>query len=282
MTSFQVIRHVRRCLTINKIGHGGTLDPLASGVLPLALGEATKVIPFIINTDKVYDFQITFGQLRSTDDAEGEVLNTTTVFPTLEQIQKALASFKGIIDQTPPIFSAIKIKGKRSYDLARKGQTPILKSRKIHIHDLEIISQESSHQVNFRLSCSKGTYVRSLARDLAYHLGSLGYVSKLRRLQVGKFSLKDAISLEKIQNFEHSEEACQWIKPISVVLDDIPAITVSEDIAQKLYQGQKMKFHDLPSGVFSVVFDNKLIAIAEEEEGFLRPKRVFKEKTIYR
>ena len=197
LTSTQALGKVRRILNGNKAGHGGTLDPLATGILPLAFGEATKIVPFVMDHDKEYEFTVHWGEQRATDDAEGEVIATSPNRPTEQDIRKALPRFIGTISQTPPAYSAIKIDGERAYDLARAGNAPQMVAREVTIHNLELLGMNGADEALFRVHCGKGTYVRSLGRDLSLFLSTYGYISALRRTRVGPFTLKESISLEK-------------------------------------------------------------------------------------
>ncbi len=196
--STPAVSRVRRLFGAQKAGHGGTLDPLASGVLPIALGEATKTVPFVMDGRKEYRFTLRFGQARSTEDAEGEVTATSEARPTDEAIRRALPAFVGEVEQVPPAFSALKVDGKRAYDLARAGEPVDLKPRRIVIERLELVGRADTDHADFVVSCGKGTYIRSLGRDLALSLGTVGYLSALRRTAVGPFREEAAISLPKL------------------------------------------------------------------------------------
>ena len=202
MTSTQVIGKIRRFLNAQKVGHAGTLDPLATGVLPIALGEATKTIPFAQDADKTYQFIVTWGEQRTTDDAEGEIINQSDSRPSPDDIENILTEFTGEIEQTPPQFSAIKIDGQRAYDLARKGEEVKMKTRIVTINTLEIQSHQTD-TTTFITNCSKGTYIRSLARDMGQKIGCYGYISELRRTHVGVFSTDNAISLDKLEPLDY-------------------------------------------------------------------------------
>jgi tRNA pseudouridine55 synthase len=276
LTSTRVGSIVRRTLGLEKIGHIGTLDPLATGVLTLALGEATKAIPYYNILHKTYDFEVTWGESRSTDDREGEILETSLVRPTLEKIQSLLPKFVGKIEQVPPVFSAIKISGRRSYEMARSGHPVISVPRNVVIHSLEVVKWLNIDQCQFRVVCGSGTYVRSLGRDMAIALGTVGYISELRRIQDGKFSVKDAISLEKLKEIAHKEGVYQCIKPIRAVLDDIPAVAVSASDIEKLRLGQRIKSHSSFDQNLVAIYDHdRLVAIATFQDGYWQPKRVF-------
>lgn len=209
-----------------KIGHAGTLDPLASGILPLAVGKATKTVPYMMDAGKAYKFTVTWGQERTTDDAEGEVTQTSDKCPTNTEIEQILPQFIGNIMQTPPNFSAIKLGGKRAYDLARSGQEVAIKPREVFVKSLEIASTLNTSPLSlttdFLCHCGKGVYIRSLARDIGRVLGCYGYVSALRRTQVGKFNENNAISLEMLENMVH-KGVSNFLQPVEFVLDDILA-----------------------------------------------------------
>lgn len=287
MTSTRASNMVRRLTGASKAGHAGTLDPLATGVLPIAIGEATKTLPYVVADVKEYSFQVTWGEERITDDAEGAVIATSEHRPSRESISDILPQFMGTIHQRPPIFSALNIDGKRAYDLARSGnalileglkEAIVLKTRPVVIHNLVLESIESPDQATFRVRCGPGTYVRSLARDMAEVLGTVGYVSRLRRVLVGKFHQIDAISLEMLQEFGHKSELHRAFLSLGAVLDDIPAVTVTEEEAMKISQGQRIPVKG--SGiVFSLVvlkLGDQVVAIAKERDGFYYPIRVFK------
>lgn len=279
MTSTQVVGKCRWLTKAQKIGHGGTLDPLASGILPIAMGEATKTIPFIMDARKIYEFTVTFGEARATDDAEGEVIASSDVRPTEAEIQVALANFIGHITQTPPKYSAVKIDGRRAYDLARAGQDVEIKSRQVDVFSLDLLSCEGDH-ASLRVECGKGTYVRSIARDLAEKLGTVGYVSALRRMRVGPFDLNTSISLEKLEELGHSAPPEEWILPVVTVLDDILALAVTEEQARLLSHGQKLSISEpLKPGIVRVMTGSRLVALCDVEitpmGAILKPVRVF-------
>lgn len=274
VTSTQVGSILKRQFGLKKIGHVGTLDPLASGILPVAIGEGTKIIPFISLKTKTYAFTVQWGERRSTDDAEGAVIATSAVRPTIQAIEEVLPHFKGEIHQKPPAFSAVHINGQRAYDLARKGQVVDMPTRILTINDLKLCEARAD-SADFHVTCSTGTYVRSLARDIAHHLQTEGYVSQLRRIQDGKFSLTHAISLEKIREMTHKSELASCIVPISTVLDDIPAVTVSKRQAEDLALGRALPYSDAPCEAVLVLEDSQPCCIASLHGGQLLPKRVF-------
>ncbi len=238
LTSTQALGKARRFLGGKKVGHGGTLDPLATGILPLAFGEATKLIPYVVDGDKEYEFTIRWGEARDTDDAEGQITATSDVRPATEAIQQVLPCFVGIIDQLPPAYSAIKLQGQRAYDIARAGGTPDLVPRQVDIYELRLIDQPDADHARFHVVCGRGMYVRSLARDLAIKLGTYGYISALRRTRVGRFGLEDSISLEKLEELSHKGNALTALLALRTALDDIPGLTLSASDAQRLRAGQ--------------------------------------------
>ncbi len=240
LTSTQALGKSRKLLGGKKVGHGGTLDPLATGILPLAFGEATKLIPYVMDGNKEYEFTIRWGEQRSTDDAEGEVIASSKVRPSEIAIQQALAQFIGLIQQKPPAFSAIKLDGERAYDIARSGETPALVPRSVTIYELGMKSLPDADHATFHVTCGKGMYVRSLARDLAVVLGTYGYVSQLRRTKVGPFTLNHAISLEKLADLAHNGAALTALLALRAALDDIPGLQLTASEAQRLRAGQSL------------------------------------------
>ena len=240
LTSTQTLGKARRLIDGQKVGHCGTLDPLATGILPLAFGEATKMVPYVMDGDKEYEFTIRWGEQRDTDDAEGKITATTSKRPNLEQIQAALPAFIGTIDQVPPIFSAIKLQGERAYDIARAGGSPEMTARPVEVYGLECLGIPNLDHASFRIQCGKGFYVRSIARDLAVKLGTYGHISALRRTKVGPFTLNHAISLEKLAELSHKDAALTALLALRMALDDIPALNLTADEAQRLRAGQSI------------------------------------------
>lgn len=239
-TSTQMVGAVRRAFGIKKVGHAGTLDPLATGVVPIAIGEATKTVAFAQDYKKAYEFRVQWGENRDTQDAEGKVTATSDIRPTRAQIEAVLPEFIGDIQQIPPQFSAIKIDGQRAYDLARKGEEIELKARTVTVDELEI-TEFHEDWVDLRLHCGKGTYVRSIARDLAEKLGTCGYVSVLRRLYVGPFSIDDAISLDFLEKHAKNPLLEDYLLPIEKALDDILVFPITQEEASKLAQGLRIR-----------------------------------------
>lgn len=264
---------VRRLFNAQKAGHAGTLDPAASGVLPIALGEATKTIPYVMDGEKNYAFTVLFGSSTTTDDAEGEIVATTDKIPTEAEIRAVLPSFVGEIDQVPPKYSAVHVDGKRAYALAREDREVELAPRRIRIHSLEMTGF-SGQSADFTVDCSKGTYVRSIARDLAEKLGGLGHVTALRRLKCAKFSIQNTFSLEYLKSKEHSSLWTDVLLPVETVLDGIPALAVTETQAQLLSNGGFLPAPALSDGVYQAKADDRLAAIVRVLDGQIRPVRV--------
>ncbi len=238
ISSLAAVEAVRRATGAAKAGHAGTLDPFASGVLPVALGEATKTQRCVTGAGKIYEFTVRWGERRTTDDPEGEVVEASDHRPQAPEIVAALGAFTGDITQIPPIFSAIKVAGRRAYDLARAGEAVELAPRVVRVDSFELIDQPDRDNARFRVSCGKGTYMRALARDLALRLGTCGYLAALRRTRVGCFHAKDAISLEKLSGLGHSAAADPPLIPIAAALDGIPAYSVTDEEARRLRNGQ--------------------------------------------
>ena len=238
MTSTQAIGKARRLLGGKKVGHGGTLDPLATGILPLAFGEATKLIPYVMDGDKLYEFTIRFGEQRTTDDAEGEITQTSSKRPSSENIINALPEFIGVIQQTPPAFSAIKLAGERAYDIARAGGTPEMVPRDVKIYEFEFLGMPNIDHAKFRVASGKGMYVRSLARDLALKLGTVGHVSALRRTEVGCFGLDRTITFEKLEELHKAGQVASALLPLSAALGDLPILNLTAPDAARLRAGQ--------------------------------------------
>ena len=245
ISSRTAVTKISRILKIKKVGHGGTLDPLASGVLPIALGEATKVISFIQDKQKCYSFTIKWGETTETDDLEGAVLERSEVRPNIRQINSIIPSFIGEILQKPPIYSAIKVNGQRSYKLARKNIEVNHEFRKVEIYDLILKKIINLDKAEFEVKCGKGTYVRSLAKDLAEKLHTKGHVIQLRRLSVGNFEEKDTILIDFTKEIIHSPMIFEKILPIETVLDDIPALVLNKTEARQIKQGQKLELNSL-------------------------------------
>ena len=284
MTSTQAVGAVRRLFQAAKAGHGGTLDPLATGLLPIALGEATKTVPYIMDGLKTYRFTLRFGEARSTDDAEGEVTARSDLRPMDAEIRHALSAFRGRIQQRPPAFSALKIDGQRAYDLARAGETVELAAREILIERFELLERPDPDHAIFEVLSGKGAYMRSLARDLALALGTVGHVAALRRIAVGPFSEADAISLDSLRALGHSPAASRHLLPVATALDDIPALAVTDSEASRLRCGQSVgpilrqdleRIGHFGSGaIFCAKSGGLPVALVRLEAGDLRPVRV--------
>ena len=276
MGSTQVVSITRRLFNAKKNGHAGTLDPFATGVLPIAFGEATKLIDFVMNGNKEYEFTIRFGYETDTGDCTGTKTISSKNIPTKEQIQNIIPSFVGKIKQTPPAYSAIKINGERAYNLARKGHNVEIKEREVEIFSLQLLNYEKE-TATFRTSCSKGTYIRSLGQDIARSINCCGHLTSLKRTKCGIFSINDTILLDNLKNMEY---IAQTLLPLETSLRDIAVMAVSEDEAAKLKQGQALSpkgRKDLPK-IFScavAVCNNVLIAIIRIEENKISPIRVF-------
>ena len=284
MTSTHAVSVVKRLFAAKRAGHAGTLDPLASGCLPIALGEATKTVPFVVDSHKIYIFTVRWGEERDTDDAEGRVAATSDIRPDPAAIRALLPRYTGTIAQIPPRFSAVKIGGERAYDLARDGEAVEIAPRPVTIYRLELMETPDRDHAVFAAECGKGTYVRALARDLGRALGALGHVSALRRSRVGPFGESDMISLERLESLCHRAAAGEGhladaILPIETALDDIPALAVSPADAARLYRGQAVLLRGRDAAVFSgmvqVASDGRLVAIAEVDRGEIVPRRVF-------
>jgi tRNA pseudouridine55 synthase len=284
MTSTHAVAVIKRLFAAKRAGHAGTLDPLASGSLPIALGEATKTVPFVVDSRKTYSFTVRWGEERDTDDAEGRVVNTSETRPNADAIRAQLPCFTGAIEQVPPRFSAIKIAGERAYDLARDGEQVELAPRTVEIHRLELVDIPDPDHAILAAECGKGTYVRALARDLGRILGVFGHVSALRRNRVGPFSESDMIPLEPLESLCHRAAAGEGhladaLLPIETALDDIPALAVSPADAARLARGQTALLRGRDATIFrgmvQVACGGQLLAIAEVERGEIIPKRVF-------
>ncbi len=288
ITSTQALAKVRRYFNAQKGGHAGTLDPLATGILPIALGEATKTIPFIQDADKTYSFTVKWGEARDTDDLEGQITKTSDARPALADIEVLLPGFTGQIEQIPPRYSAIKIDGERAYDLARDGEEFEIKSRIVTVHSLEITAHDT-HTATFLCRCGKGTYIRSIARDMGEKLGCFGHIITLRREAVGHFTANTAISLDLLQEMDQSAALETVLKPLSSALDDIPALPLDEREAARLKNGQSLTFISKPDfdrlskagldgkkgALVLAMLNDTSIALLELHGAEARPVRVF-------
>lgn len=271
MTSTHAVAVVKRGLSAKKAGHAGTLDPLASGILPIALGEATKTVPFIMDGRKSYVFTVAWGAETNTDDTEGDIVEQTDKLPEASEIEALLPRFTGSIQQVPPRFSAIKIQGERAYDLARDGEVVELQARTVEIDRLALIHHDGNRSV-IEADCGKGTYVRAIARDLGRALGCLGHIAALRRTRVGPFSEHDAVTVDSLA----TDPAA--LRPVETALDEIPSVMVSRDMAARLMRGQSiiLRGRDAPlSGKAYATCNGVLVAVGDVERGELVPHRVF-------
>lgn len=278
ITSAKAVAIVKRLTKAKKVGHAGTLDPLATGVLPIALGEATKTTSFAMEGEKAYQFTIQFGCETTTDDAEGEKAVINNNFPSEAALEVILPDFIGTITQVPPIYSAIKRQGKRLCDRARAGEEDIVpESREIQVNSLKIVEYNKElAQVICEVYCQKGTYVRSLGRDIARKCGAAGHISQLRRIKVGKFEQKDAISLDKLEKIMHNAQQIENLLPVVTPLDDIPVVTLTEDEARKLRHGQTISCHiEQYSTQVKAMLGQELIALATVRNNTIKPARVF-------
>lgn len=298
LTSNDVVMQVKRLLRPTKIGHAGTLDPLATGMLPLALGEGTKCVPLMMDAKKTYQFTLTFGEQRSTDDAEGEVVARSDVRPTFNDIVAILPAFTGEITQVPPIYSALKVDGKRAYDLARAGEAVELKPRCVTVYDLQLLPTTPPHPsplpagereasgrageggtATFQAIVSKGTYIRSLGRDIAKALGTVGYISALRRTAIGGFSEATMISLDFLHETVHSSAQALgetlWLRPLTHALDGILATEVDGAMWQNLRHGRQiaLSLSVPPCNPMVITHRQQLVAIGEWDGTCFKPSR---------
>ena len=257
-----------------KVGHGGTLDPLASGVLPIALGEATKLCGRMLDATKGYEFTIRFGEETDTLDLEGRVVSTSDVRPTLEDVETVLPQFTGLIEQVPPIYSALKIEGKAAHARARAGEAIEMKSRTVTIFEIKPL-EASANSVTLSAAVSKGTYIRSLARDIANALNSVGHVTMLRRTRAGPFSLETAISLDFLEEAAKGRALMRTVLPLTAALDDIPALLVTSRQAEMLRQGQRLVGFPAPPGLWMAMLEETPVALVEATADGLRVVRGF-------
>ncbi len=288
VTSTQALSRVRRLLNAEKAGHGGTLDPLATGILPIALGEATKTVSYAMDGAKTYRFTVRWGERTATDDREGAVIARSDHRPEPAAVAAALSGFLGVIEQVPPQFCAIKVNGERAYDIAREGDSVDLASRRVRIDRLELVAAPDADTAVLEVDCGKGTYVRAIARDLAERLGTAGHVVGLRRLRVGAFTLEGAISLDDLAAMEQGAAVERLLLPIETALDDIPALALNEAEAHRLRHGQTVALltrqdrerlaavHGAAGGDGTVLalFAGRPVALARVEGAEVRPVRV--------
>ncbi len=282
LTSTQALSAAKRIYDAQKAGHAGTLDPLATGILPLAFGEATKTVPFAVDGQKSYRFTVRWGVETTTDDAEGEAAKTSEQRPSRSDIEAHLPGFRGEIMQVPPCYSAIKIEGQRAYDLARDGETVVLDPRPVVIDRLELTDMPDSATTVFEADCGKGTYVRAIARDLGRALGCYGHVVALRRTRVGPFREDQAVTLDELRVAlapENGGDIGQFLMPVETALDDVPELAVSPTDAANLTMGRSVliRGRDAPilSGPMFATCKGRIVALGEVEKGALHPTRVF-------
>jgi tRNA pseudouridine55 synthase len=284
ITSAHAVAKIKRALDAAKVGHGGTLDPLATGLLPIALGGATKMVPYIMDGTKIYHFTLRFGEARDTDDAEGAIVATSDVRPTDETITERLSAFRGSIMQVPPAFSAIKVNGERAYDLARAGAPPDLPPRPAQIDRFDLIDRPDPDHAVFEVASGKGVYMRSLARDLARALGTVGHISALRRLAVGPFRIADAITLDNLARNDHSPAGePNFVLPVETALADIPALALTDTEVAALRNGLAISLLDfrgrLPveadpdNGLVRGMAGHRFVVLGRLGDGLLRSER---------
>lgn len=281
-TSTVAVAILKRLTRARKVGHAGTLDPLASGLLPIAFGEATKTVSYVMDGVKRYRFKVRWGIETDTDDTEGKPVAESAARPSRAEIEALLPAFTGTIEQTPPKFSAIKVEGERAYDLARAGEEVTLAARPVEIHSLNIVETSDADHTVFEAECGKGTYVRAIARDLGRALGTRGHVCELRRTQVGSFDEKAAITLDEVERLgQASPEALAGaILPVAASLAMMPQVSLGPDDAQRIRMGQPvfLRGRDAPIFEGTVTVSARggvLIALADVEQGALKPKRIF-------
>lgn len=280
MGSTDVVRRTKRLFRARKNGHAGTLDPFATGVLPVAFGEATKLLPFVTDGVKEYEFVIRWGVSTDTDDSDGTETARCEKIPVRAEIEAVIPTFLGKIIQVPPAYSAIKINGQRAYDLARKGISVDIPEREVEIYALELLEELPNQQARFKVRCSKGTYIRTLGKDIALKLGTLGYLQELRRTKCGNFDLSQKILLENLENMVYGENLKKFLLPLETFLCGITVIAVSEADAAKLKMGQGLspRAYDVSEhfGEDAVAtYNGKLAAIVRIEERKIAPVRVF-------
>jgi tRNA pseudouridine55 synthase len=282
MTSTEAVARVRRITQALKVGHGGTLDPLATGVLPVGLGEATKTVAYVMDGRKRYRFTARFGEARTTDDAEGEILATSSERPATAAIEAALQGFVGTVEQVPPRFAAVKVAGERAYDLARRGQDVELAPRPVEIESLVLVERPDADHATFDLACGRGTYVRALIRDLGERLGCLGHVIALRRLQVGPFVAEAAVALATLERLVADDALPQALLPVSAALGDLPTLALTGPQAHRLCAGQTIRVapglvvgQARDDATVRAVAAGQIVALARLQGGELSPVRVF-------
>jgi tRNA pseudouridine55 synthase len=284
--STQAVARVRRIFNAQKAGHAGTLDPLATGILPIALGEATKTVSFLMDADKAYRFTIEWGRTTASFDREGATTATSDVRPGVAAVEAVLPEFIGDVLQVPPAFSAVKVDGERAYDLARAGEAVELKARQVSIYDARVIGAPDADHIEIAVECGKGTYVRAIVRDIAERLGACAHVSALRRTRVGPFEEDSAVTLELLEDLGHKARCMEALLPVETALDDIPELAVTAEDAFKLKQGRSivlvprqveaLKARLSPgTRTVSAMDGGAIVALCEMRAGKLEPSRVF-------
>ena len=285
LTSTDVVNRVKRVFDAQKAGHGGTLDPLATGLLPVAFGTATKTVPYVMDGTKLYHFTLRFGEARDTDDADGAVIETSGVRPDDAAIEAALPAFRGEIRQIPPTFSAIKVAGERAYDMAREGRAPALEPRPARVDRFVLIARPDADTAIFEVASGKGVYMRSLARDLARACGTVGHIAALRRLRVGPFREQHAIPLDNLREADDTAPASpDLLLPVATALADIPALALTEQEAAALHQGQAISLvtlmgripdsADPNGGLARAMAGGRVIGLCRLEDGVMKPERI--------
>ena len=283
MTSTDAVGRLKRLYQAQKVGHAGTLDPLATGVLPIAFGEATKTVPYVVDGEKSYLFTVAWGAETDTDDSEGRVTRTSDERPPREAVEALLPRFTGEIQQLPPQYSAIKIGGARAYDLARDGETFELQPRPVVVHRLAVAGMEDASRTQLVCDCGKGTYVRALARDLGRALGCFGHVVALRRTRVGPFQETSAVTLDRLEELARGETPHEALmtamRPVETALDDMPSLNVGPPDAARLKRGQAVLMRGAGAPILSgpayAMSRGMLVAVGEIKQGELHPVRVF-------
>lgn len=282
MTSTQVTNTVKRLLDAAKVGHGGTLDPLATGILPVALGEATKTVSYVMDAPKAYEFTVRLGAATDTDDAEGKVIETSEVRPDDAALRAALPGFTGEIEQTPPIYAAVKVNGERAYDLARRGEAVELTARPVRIDEIELVERVDRDHARLTMRCGKGAYVRALARDLGAALGTCAHVVALRRTEVGRFTLADAVTPEVLAQVVEDDSLPQLLIPLKTVLADIPALALTGPQTHRLTSGQPVTISPAllsadaeEDAVIRAMCEDRVVALTKLVGSQLTPVRVF-------
>lgn len=284
VTSTSLVDRVKKAVGAKKAGHGGTLDPLATGLLPIALGEATKTVSFLMENLKTYEFSVGWGVSTKTDDAEGEVVDRSSNRPSKSEIINILSNFTGIINQVPPIYSAIKVNGRRAYKLARSNRPFRVPPRLVKVQTLTLLETPNEDEAVFKIKSGKGTYIRSLARDLGEALNTYGYVKRLRRTAIGPFNEDQAISLDSLEALGHSAANSEHFFGVEAVLADIPAFAFKSDDAQKIRHGQSVSmdravnqrgdFVPEQCPVLATMSDGKVVALARLKDGEIKPHRI--------